>query len=83
MMGAKPPQGSLSFERLVARAEQQTGLRGLADSALLGRLRHFIDSRVVHLKFKDITADPVGAAKRIYEHRGQACTAHFEERMRT
>jgi hypothetical protein len=40
------------------------------------------DSRVVHLRFADIAADPVAAVHQIYERRGLGVSTEHERRMR-
>lgn len=56
------------------------GLKASLDGAMASPLIE--DPRVIHLHFKDITSDPMGAVRRIYEHGGLRCTALFEQRMR-
>jgi hypothetical protein len=41
------------------------------------------DPRVVHLRFKELAADPVGTVREVYRRGGMDCTAEFEARMRT
>ncbi len=41
------------------------------------------DSRIVHVKFHELAADPVGTLARIYQHAGMNMTATFEERVRS
>lgn len=42
----------------------------------------FDDPRVVHLRFGDITADPVAAVRRVYERAGLPLSDEHERRMR-
>jgi hypothetical protein len=40
------------------------------------------DPRVVHLRFADVAADPIGAVREIYARRGWKVSREFEARMR-
>ncbi len=39
------------------------------------------DPRVLHLPFREIAADPLGAVRRVYERHGEAVTPAFESRV--
>lgn len=40
------------------------------------------DPRVMHIRFRELSADPIAAIRMVYEHRGLTVTAEFERRVR-
>jgi hypothetical protein len=49
----------------------------MMDNALIN------DPRVMHIKFQELTADPIHVVRQVYERRGLAVDRDFENRLRT
>ncbi len=61
-----------------ARATAET-MKGAFDNLLAGPLVN--DPRVMHVRFRDMSADPISTIKQIYARQGRAVTGEFEARM--
>jgi hypothetical protein len=68
------PQNWSRFAR-----EHAEGMRAAFDRLMANAM--IDDPRVVHMRFQDIAADPVGAVRSIYQRRGQTLTPEFETRI--
>jgi hypothetical protein len=40
------------------------------------------DPRIMHMPFRELSADPIAAVRKIYERRGLTMTAQYESRLR-
>lgn len=70
--------GNMNWKQFAAGYIQAT--RAAIDRVLADPLVD--DPRIAHLRFKELSKDPVGTLKRIYERGGLSYTTEIEQRMR-
>lgn len=62
-----------------ARAQAE-GLKAAIDGLMANA--QIDDPRILHLPFRELSADPIGAVRKIYDRAGQTMTGDYEARLR-